>query len=301
MSRKTLVALTLATLALAALTSYLALTSHGTGDSPASVEPRDAAQHARAALDRSPTGGAASRADVESHPSAASPVAGAVPSPSPQGLESCLLLADADEVTACLDEWLASRPFPAAEREIGSSICFVNSTAGAPFGTAELTLAIASTLRARASTDIVASIEAFREACPRAATFGCIERAVMGMRDADLDLFEHVRQSLVGESVFDPTSGDAAIRLAVFLADVLDDARLQQLVLDGARGELGGTDAQTDFAALASLRYLERGDASLAWAEELLAAPFLSDGTGRSDLGSNSPWRSPSCAAGTPP
>lgn len=205
----------------------------------------------------------------------------------PRSLEECLLLTSPSQSVECIDAWLSRRAFPLAEQQVGSLICLLSSTQDRPYEPRRLVPVIQRILGQRASGgDLIDSIEAMRRACPRVATSGCIRAAVMNLRTSDPGLFDHIVQLLVPERVFDSTGGDTAIRLAVQLARELDDPHLQNIVLDGGRGLLGGTDEQTDVAALCALEFLEPGADSLAYVEGLLAAPYLPDGAERRHLGS---------------
>lgn len=210
----------------------------------------------------------------------------------PSGLHSvqdCVRIADPARAAQCIDEWLVEHQVPSLG-EIGDLICYVGSPAGSPGGRVErsaqtaLTTLLVRTLRARAHEDLLTGFDSMYRSCPRASTVGYFVRAVRDLRDEDPGMLDHIRVSLCPERVFDPGSSVAAVRLAVEIARELDDLNLRKMLCDGGLGRFGGTPDQVDRAASAAY-LLEAGDESVAYAEALLANPFLADGSHRPGLG----------------
>lgn len=199
----------------------------------------------------------------------------------------CWQLSEPQALEACIEAWLAARPFPSAEEQLGDLICRVSGGQETGLPEEATYRIVAALLEARAHGDLVASFDAIYGACERSATGGRLLRAVLDLRERDPDLFAQARGSLVAERLFDPAAGVGAVILAVELAQRLEDAELQALLAEGARGAFGGTDAQVDRATGAAFAGLEPGAPSLAFARELAGAPFLLDGTPRKRLGSS--------------
>jgi RNA polymerase sigma-70 factor (ECF subfamily) len=122
--------------------------------------------------------------------------------------------------------------------------------------------------------------------CPHFTMDDLIARAVEDVKSQDPLAYASLHSQLTPENLFRADGGLMAIRLAASIAESESDQFLRGLLEAGARGELGGTCEQIDYAILAASGLQTGAEECIRFTRSLLAAAVLPETVRSSGIGS---------------